>query len=163
MNVKKWNYPPKREVYVKHYNVYSKLDEKGNPKWVDLETGYFKWPDEDGFVLDATGKAIKETKKLNVGTILDRFGSNKGGYFMSPMDSNGNPFAWEKRSLIPQSDKVADPSVQYHRYRVIKEFDVEAGEIAPAFEQPGGGVQYIIKGKDIQTLIYEGYLVEIKL
>jgi hypothetical protein len=37
------------------------------------------------------------------------------------------------------------PSAEYHRYKVVKKFEVEAGEIAPAFEQPGGGIQYVTK------------------
>lgn len=159
MKAKNWSRPPNREVYIKHYEVYSKLDEKGNYKWVNPETGDIKWPKEDGFVLDAAGNAIKETKKLKVGTILDRFGPNSGS-FMSPMDSKGNPFAWEKRSLAPHSDKAANPSVEYHRYQVVKEFEVEAGEIAPAFEQPGGGIQYVTK-RSIEELKKSGYLIEL--
>ena len=63
--------------------------------------------------------------------------------------------------MAPYSDKFADPTVQYHRYKVVKEFDVESGKIAPAFEQPGGGIQYYIEKKDIDELIKSGYLIEL--
>lgn len=50
----------------------------------------------------------------------------------------------------------------YHVYRVIKPIEnVEAGTIAPAFGEWGGGVQYRLPSK-IDKLIKNGYLEEVK-
>ena len=85
---------------------------------------------------------------------LDRYGSRSGEYF-SPA---GTPF--EQRSLPP--GKQADP---YEKYTVLKEFAVVQEEIAPAFNQPGGGLQLRAKIPEVQNrhanindLIRFGYL-----
>ena len=55
------------------------------------------------------------------------------------------------------------PSAEYHCYKVVKKFEVEAGEIAPAFEQPGGGIQFFTGKQNIQKLIDDKFLIEIEL
>ena len=50
----------------------------------------------------------------------------------------------------------------YHVYRVIKPIEnVEAGRIAPAFGEWGGGIQYRLPS-NIDKLIKNGYLEEVK-
>ena len=47
----------------------------------------------------------------------------------------GTPF--EMRSLPAES--IYNP---YHRYEVVEPIKVQAGKVAPWFDQPGGGTQY---------------------
>lgn len=48
----------------------------------------------------------------------------------------------------------------YHLYSVAIEFDVEAGPIAPWFEQPGQGTQYELPNdQTVKQLVDLGYLV----
>lgn len=49
----------------------------------------------------------------------------------------------------------------YHQYEIIKPIDnVTISEIAPAFEQPGGGIQYELPN-NIKQLLKDGYIKEI--
>lgn len=61
------------------------------------------------------------------------------GSFLSPL---GNPYA--ARALPPSS--LNEP---YYVYMVEKNIPMYYGKIAPAFDMPGGGVQYMI---DFPTL-----------
>ena len=45
----------------------------------------------------------------------------------------------------------------YYVYEVTKSFDVGAGPIAPWFEQPGGGTQYVTY-TNVKGLLEGGYL-----
>jgi filamentous hemagglutinin len=71
-----------------------------------------------------------QTVSVQPGEILDRFGSRRGEY-LSPAGTS-----FEQRALPP--GKRADP---YEQYVVTKPFTVVREEIAPAFDQPGGGSQ----------------------
>jgi hypothetical protein len=46
-------------------------------KWTD-SSGNYVYPPQNGFSLDADGNGINGTMTLNVGTLLDRFGSEYG-------------------------------------------------------------------------------------
>ena len=55
----------------------------------------------------------------------------------------------------------------YHLYQVIREFRVDGGPIAPAFGQPGKGVQYLLVSSlvpecaaqiNVMCLLANGYL-----
>jgi uncharacterized Zn-binding protein involved in type VI secretion len=105
--------------------------------------GSWDWPPNEGFA------GTPKTETLPVGTRIDRFG-HEGGSYLSP---EGTPFP--DRALAPKS--VNDP---YHAYKVVKPLEVRSGEIAPAFDQPGGGIQYKAPAK-VSELIRDGYLVEI--
>ena len=95
---------------------------------------------------DTFGKLVG----LKAGTIIDRYGSKWGTYTSPP----GTPF--EQRALPYDNNAWA-----YHRYEVIKDIsDVTSSEIAPAFNQPGGGIQYELP-KSIKELIKDGFLKEI--
>jgi RHS repeat-associated protein len=89
--------------------------------------GDWNWPPNDGFA----GPRVKGA--LPKDTLLDRFGA-EGGSFLSP---KGTPF--EMRALAPSSLK--EP---YYVYRAKKPLPVESGRIAAAFDQPGGGTQYLL-------------------
>lgn len=72
------------------------------------------------------------------------------------MSPEGAPF--DERALPPSS---AD--FNYTRYEVVRPIPgVTEGEIAPWFEQPGGGLQYHFPpGRDIQWYIDNGYLEKV--
>lgn len=93
-------------------------------KCVD-EAGNIKWPSNNGF------EGTPTTKTLKPGTIVDRYGSETGKF----VSSQGTPYS--NRSLPPGSD--ARP---YNAYEIIKQIDVQSGEIAPWFDQFAGGMQY---------------------
>ena len=116
------------------------LDSNGNIDWE-------KWAPNGGRVPGT----IKEGQTLDVGTVIDRYG-NKYGKYTSPV---GVPY--EQRAL----PYIENPNA-YHQYEVIKPIDnVTMSEIAKAFEQPGGGIQYELPSS-IKQLIKDGFLKEIK-
>lgn len=94
--------------------------------------GSLDYPPRDGFDGPIT------SKELPVGDRIDRFGPERGS-FLSP---EGTPF--EHRALPPGSMK--EP---YHVYEIKKKLPVDAGDVAKAFDQPGGGTQYKIRWDDL--------------
>jgi RHS repeat-associated protein len=99
-----------------------------------------QWPANDGFA----GNSASAT--LVPGTTIDRYGL-PGGTFVSP---TGTPFI--QRSLAPGTQYAP-----YNIYTVLKPIQVQAGEIAPAFGMPGGGVQFKLPSS-VQSLIDSGHL-----
>nr|WP_307753748.1 hemagglutinin repeat-containing protein [Xanthomonas albilineans] len=102
------------------------------------------WPENLGFA----GERVETT--LSVGTKLDRYGDPEGR-FLSP---NGVPY--EQRALAPGSR-----SGGYYEYEVIEPLPVIQGKIAPAFGQPGGGVQILPRFPyrvDVQWLLDNEFL-----
>lgn len=69
---------------------------------------------------------------LQPGIRIDRYGDNGNAQFFSP---NGTP--WSQRSLPPGSEDKKFISLE-----VLKEIPCSSGEIAPWFNQLGGGIQY---------------------
>lgn len=112
-------------------------------KWwdptMDVGQGNWKYPPDDGFDHDTAGKVIANEVTLHPGQLLDRFG-NEFGSFLSPAGAK-----YKERALPPSNLNTEDPRYpyNYHLYRVKKDTLVCAGPIAPAFEQPGQGVQYV--------------------
>ena len=101
------------------------------------------WPPNHGFMGDP------EEITLRPGTIVDRYGPPTGR-FVSPQ---GTPF--EARSLPPDAF-----GRDIHTYEVIADIHgVKAGEIAPWFGQPGGGIQYQLP-ETVKVL--KGFLFEIQ-
>ncbi|PHH89273.1 hypothetical protein CDD83_6371 [Cordyceps sp. RAO-2017] len=121
---------------------------------------WYRYPPEDGFQLDPSGKGQKSTTKLAPGTLVDRFGGETGT-FVAPVCTS-----FSKRSIPPGNlaSRTNDPKnpYNYHVYKVVKEFPVLSGRIAPWFAQPGGGVQYKLD-KPVSTLLKDGFLKEIAM
>ncbi len=125
-------------------------------------TGGWRYPPASGYVVGPGGHPIEFRRSLRPGTDIDRFGSEYGT-FLAPA---GTPYA--ARSIPPQSlDGTPAAGCNYHDYEVLKPFMVDAGPIAPAFAQPGGGIQYqldatLIAGApgnlNVQWLVDHGYL-----
>ncbi|KAJ5767177.1 uncharacterized protein N7511_004793 [Penicillium nucicola] len=107
-------------------------------KWT-WPNGSYHYPSNDGFVLNDAGEPIEGQTTLPVGRKIDRFGGEYGTYF-SPL---GAPYI--ERALPPSNLDTFDGDYpyNYYVYEVIKELNVTLGPIAPWFEQPGLGTQFI--------------------
>lgn len=127
--------------------------------------GGYVFPPDNGYVIAPNGQPIEFHQQLAPGQQIDRFGSEFGS-FLAP---RGLPYA--QRSIPPQSlDGNPAAGCNYHAYRVIKAFTVDAGPIAAWFAQPGDGWQYqldstLVPGAptplNVQWLVNNGYLVRI--
>ena len=121
------------------------------------------YPPERGFMVGLDGRPDEIRLRLLPGADIDRFGSVHGA-FLSP---EGMPYAL--RSLPPQNlDGILPRTCNYHDYRVIRKFLVQAGPAAPWFGQPGYGLQYQLdpaliagaaKNLSVGWLISHGYLM----
>ncbi len=129
--------------------------------------GGWRYPPNDGYLLGTDGEPIEFQVQLVEDQKVDRFGSERGT-FLAP---DATPYP--QRSLPPQNLDVFDPAhaCNYYRYQVIKPFNVEAGPIAPAFGQPGSGLQFQLVGSlfpeapatvDVKWLLDNGYLERVK-
>ena len=138
-------------------DYYSPTANSGSPGWI--------YPPDNGYLLDRDGQPIETTQTLRPGTDIDRFGSEYGA-FLAP---EGIPYA--ARSIPPSSlDSTPAGSCNYHDYRVLKPFAVDAGPIAPWFGQPGHGRQYqldatLVPGAptplNVLWLVTNGYLARL--
>lgn len=132
------------------------IDENGIPE-VDWKGCRTKFADENGFDtrnVEENG-LYKISYILPKGTIIIRFGSERGKY-TAPQDTRFEEVA------LPYKIE----SVEYHEYRVIADglpvhCIVEKGRVAPMFNQPGGGVQYL-HSKSIHSLVWDNQLERIK-
>lgn len=104
--------------------------------------GGWRYPPSNGFLIGPGGQPVHTTMLLHAGQEIDRFGSEFGA-FLAPVAS---PYA--QRALPPQSlDNTSAPGgCNYNLYRVVRDFAVDGGPIAPAFGQPGLGLQYLLVG-----------------
>lgn len=110
--------------------------------------GTWNWPESLGFAEPPS------TSTLSVGARLDRYGSPDGA-FLSPKGTS-----YEQRALAPGSRAGG-----YYEYEVIKPMPVIQGKVAPAFDQPGGGMQILPSFPsrvNVQWLIDNGYLRQVK-
>jgi nicrotizing toxin Mtb-like protein len=87
--------------------------------------------------------------ELPVGAEVDRVGDPSGNF----MYEARTPY--ENRSLPP--DWVSRP---YHVYRLQRPLQVLTGVTVPWFEQPGGGVAFVLP-KSVRDLLTDGTMVEI--
>jgi len=143
------------------------LDTWWNPA-LDSGQGDWKYPPDDGFAHDARGGVLAAPLLLQSGrnVTLDRFGA-EAGRFLSPAGTK-----YGQRAIPPSSLNTIDPRYpyDYHLYRLAKDVTVCAGPAAPAFEQPGEGVQYVtsstscpsIARTTVADLVANGTLVRVK-
>jgi hypothetical protein len=123
----------------------------------------WRYPPQDGYVIDQHGNPIRREYTLAFGQRIDRYGSVYGS-FLAP---EGSPYA--SRSIPPQNlvSAAAPATCNYHDYLVIREFDVWAGPIAPWFNQPGRGIQFQLNpdflpgATNVLWLLNNGYLREL--
>ena len=101
------------------------------------EVIYFEW-----------GRSVDEV--LQPGTRIDRYESDFGS-FTSP---EGIPY--EMRAVAPGT-KLKPYSV----FEVVEPINVKAGKIAPWFDEPGGGIQYLLPDT-VDELLDAGALRRIK-
>ncbi len=146
IKLNQWDYRPNADLYNKYKSVYD------NPLYFNQLTGNVNYPgmngdkNIDGFI---NGQRISTT--LESGTVIDRYGSNGSGKYFSPKGTS-----YEQRALPPFMEEQP-----YTKYKVLRPLEVEAGKIAPWFEQPGQGIQFLSK-YSVDDLKKLGYIVEIK-
>ena len=119
------------------------------------------YPPDSGYLIIA-GRPVEIHLTLTPGQDIDRYGSEYGS-FLAP---EGLPYAM--RAIPPQSlDSTPAAICNYHDYRVLKPFAVDAGPIAPWFGQPGLGLQYQLDASlvpggptvlNVMWLVANGYL-----
>ncbi len=125
--------------------------------------GGWRYPPFNGFLVGPDGQPIEAPIPLRIGQQVDRYGSEFGA-FLAPFG-----ILYSQRAIPPQSlDNTTTPAkCNYRAYRVLKEFRVDGGPIAPAFGQPGKGVQYMLQGSlvpgapaqlNVLWLVDNGYL-----
>ncbi|HAO2800754.1 TPA: glycohydrolase toxin TNT-related protein, partial [Escherichia coli] len=110
--------------------------------------GGWDWPKNLGF----EGDPIKTI--IPVGTRLDRYGEPTGS-FLAP---KGTPY--EQRALAPGTK-----AEKYYEYEVIKPLPAIQGKIAPAFGEPGGGIQILPNMQErvnVEWLLKNGYIREVR-
>ena len=128
LKLSSWKYAPDEELYLKYKDVFD------NPKYYNQTTGEINWPGQhgdkntDGFL---NGKFDEVT--LKPGEKIDRYGTDYG-YFASP-----EGISYGQRALAPGTDLKP-----YSVFEVLKPMKVKAGEIAPWFNETGGGIQYVL-------------------
>jgi hypothetical protein len=127
--------------------------------------GGWIYPPANGYLIGPNGQPIETTLTLFPNQDIDRFGSEYGS-FLAP---EYLPYAMR---AIPPQNLDGDPAAacNYHDYRVLKPFAVDAGPIAAWFGQPGGGLQYqldsaLLPGApsrlSVRWLVDNGYLERI--
>ena len=130
--LEKWERPPSKQLYLQYRDVFR------NPEYYDQDTGEIHWPKDSGFA----GKSKKI--KLKVGTVVDRYGTDYGT-FVSPLETG-----YKERAVAPGTQLKP-----YSVFRLRSDLNVKAGEIAPWFDEPGGGIQYKLS-KPIKDLLKDG-------
>ncbi|KAK4197988.1 hypothetical protein QBC40DRAFT_97311 [Triangularia verruculosa] len=117
--------------------------------------GWWWYPEESGFVIADNGDPIKGEVTLERGTLVDRFGGEVTGTFVSPAGAG-----YQQRALPPTNlNTPADngPPNNYHVYSVVIPFVVKSGPIRPWFGQPGNGVQFELPDT-VANLVTGGFL-----
>ena len=121
-----WERPVNSKLYLENKAVYD------NPKYFDQLTGNENWPGQKGDPnIDGFVKGEYQKTTLSPGDKIDRFGSDYGHFFGNIGESK------EMRAMSPNSDFK-----NYNQYEILMDLPVLKGEIAPWFNQPGGGIQF---------------------
>ncbi|OKL61114.1 hypothetical protein UA08_03459 [Talaromyces atroroseus] len=123
--------------------------------WIEYD-GSVPKPPQDGFRLDSNGKKISYMTSIPNNTEIDRFGWPNGSF----VSLAGRPFS--ERSIPPSNIlKRGEDGLIYGRWLTIEEIDnVEAGPVAPWYNQPGNGTQYLLPDST-WNLVDQGFLQEI--
>ncbi|TJZ79480.1 DUF4237 domain-containing protein [Rhodococcus oryzae] len=134
-------------------------EEEFASRYYDPETGWWRYPDNNGIALDSDGelRILDPDIRLPEGTVIDRFGPTRGAY-LSP---DGVPF--EQRALPPDSLGKGYTQYEVTGAPLPEGWRIEASVIGPGFGQPGGGIQYRIVDLDgndgtVARLVESGYL-----
>ena len=128
------------------YKPFGDLDRQSfYDRHYDDAEGHWTYPPDDGF------EGGRGPNTLSPGDEVDRYGFPTGN-FTSP---SGTDFS--ERALPPTN--LTQP---YYRYRIERPLppEVTEGRIAPAFEQPGGGVQQYFD-KPVEWYVDHGYLTQV--
>lgn len=145
VKLNQWKFRPDAKLYNKYKNVYE------NPQYFDQVTGNVIYPGTNGDVnIDGFINGEYKIETLQKGKIIDRYGENDGRFF-SPVGTD-----YESRALPPFMEVKP-----YKRYEIVVPFEVKSGTIAPWFDQPGGGTQYLTE-YTVDELLKFGYIIEIK-
>ena len=126
----------RKESYGKHDAEGNLLcDRFGNPlpAWLKENSEVDGW----GFAKNGKLTGYYQTIILPKGTMIARYG-NEAGKLTAP---RGTPYEMLSLPYIKET-------MEYHEYKVIADgvqvkCIVNKGEIYPAFEQPGGGIQFL--------------------
>lgn len=122
----------------------------GNPDIPDYQRHKQPMADDAGFDMTKTisGTDYKIEAILPKGTIILRYGTEIGRY-TAPDDT-----PYEQLALPYKQD-----TIEFHKYRVIAnnikvKCVVVKGYVAPCFDQPGGGIQYLHE-QTIRKLLFD--------
>lgn len=131
-------------------------DDRGEEK-ADWENNLSPFADKHGFDKRHNEKDNNYTAivQLKLGTIIERYGPESGQY-TSPYNSDYNKLG------LPYIKET----VEYHKYQVIADSItvkciVTKGIVAPAFNSPGGAIQYFHDKENMISLVKRGQLVRI--
>lgn len=136
LKISNWDFTPSDELYIKYKDAYN------NELYFNQYTGKTLYPSDDGFL---NGKY--DFSVLKEGDEIDRFGSNGNEKFFAP---NGSSYG--SLALPPFMREQS-----YTSYKVIKDFEVKSGTIAPWFGERGLGTQYF---SDTKILDFYGNEVD---
>ena len=125
---------PSDALYLQYQSVFD------NPLYYDQATGEVNWPANDGFA------ETPYSQTLGVGTWLDRFGYD-GGKYVCPAG-----ISYTMRSCAPGTEDKP-----YSIFVTKGATTVQAGLIAPWFDETGGGMQYLLPDS-VQNLLDSGNL-----
>jgi Tuberculosis necrotizing toxin len=131
------------------YHPWGDLPDKAAFDAAHRPDGRVQWPPNEG----AAGPPRRVT--LPAGTVLDRFGY-PGGEYLSPLRPDGHPYSYGDRAILP--DSLAKG---YHAYVLDAPVTVDLADIAPAFEQDGGGRQVKLIDTDLASLLDGGLIHEV--
>lgn len=149
-----WVYLPEPEFYLANKSVYD------NPDYFNQITGNPVYPGTPESALGRVDGSVHKDGFLNgeykksvllPGTKINRIGSNPTGRYFSPEGATfGEKALPPFMKLQPNSD-----------YIVLKEIPTKEGIVAPWFDEPGLGTQYLTD-LTIDELEKGGYVLKIK-
>lgn len=143
LKLSSWKYAPDEELYLKYKKVFD------NPKYFDQATGDIRWPGQYGDAnIDGFLNGVYEDAMLKPGSKIDRYGGNNGTFFAD------EGITTAQRAMSPNSDFST-----YNAYEIKREIPMRQGEIAPWFDEVGGGIQYQINPEfvnEIRTKLMPG-------